>query len=151
MNMLTPHFSLAEFVATQHREIDNTLPQGLWTNAVLTCSLLERVRSYLGQLKGKDVPIYISSGYRCPELNEAVGSKPASDHVNALAVDWTAQTFGTPYEICKALEPQFTNLDLGQLIHEFDGWVHIGVKPRKKSIDRILTIDKRGTRVGIFP
>lgn len=147
---LTPHFSLEEFTATTHRNIDNSLPQGLMSNALKTCNMLERIRTYLSQLKGQDVSIILSSGYRCLQLNRAVGSSDTSDHLQALAGDWTAPTFGTPYEICMALAPQVSNLDIGQLIHEFGRWVHTGERQPAKPVNRIITIDSTGTRAGIL-
>lgn len=147
---LTTHFSLEEFIATNHRNINNQLPVGLTSNALLTCNMLERVRSYLGLVAGKDVSIYLSSGYRCKQLNDAVGSKDSSDHLKALAADWTAPGFGTPYDICQALAPQVFNLDIAQLIHEFGRWVHTAAGPFKAGPNRIITISNSGTQMGIM-
>jgi zinc D-Ala-D-Ala carboxypeptidase len=148
--MLTTHFSLEEFVATNHRNINNTLPQGLMSNALKTCNMLERIRAYLSMLKGSDVSITLSSGYRCKALNDAVGSSDTSDHLQALAADWNARSFGTPYEVCMALAPQVSNLDIGQLIHEFGTWIHTGERQPSKPINRIITINGAGTRAGIL-
>ena len=146
---LTPHFSQEEFIATQHRNIDNSLPQGLMSNAIQTCNMLERIRAYLSILKGSPVAITISSGYRCKALNDAVGSSDSSDHRQALAVDWNARSFGTPYEVCMALKGQVENLDIGQLIHEYGRWIHTGVSIPKKQVNRIITISSAGTVAGI--
>lgn len=146
---LTPHFSLEEFVATQHRNIDNTLPQGLMSNALLTLNMLERIRSYLSIVKGAPVAITISSGYRCQALNDAIGSRDSSNHRQALAVDWNARSFGTPLEVCSVLKTQVDNLDIGQLIHEFGTWIHTGVPRPDKQINRIITISSAGTVAGI--
>lgn len=146
---LTPNFTLEEFVRTSHRNIDNDLPHDLYGNATRTCEMLERIRSFLSELAGRDIPITISSGYRCLKLNEAVGSKSTSDHVRAFAADWTAKAFGTPYEVCKALEPNVTKLGIGQLIHEFGSWIHTGVPVPINAVNRIITISKSGTEVGV--
>lgn len=37
--------------------------------------------------KATKLPIHITSGYRCPEHNAAVGGKPNSAHVRGLAAD----------------------------------------------------------------
>jgi len=146
---LTPHFSLEEFIATNHRNINNQLPVGLTNNALLTCNMLERIRAYLAMVAGKEIHLFLSSGYRCKQLNDAVGSKDTSDHVKALAADWTAPGFGTPYEVCKALEPQVSNLDIGQLIHEYGRWVHTGAGTPKAGPNRIISISNSGTEIGI--
>lgn len=43
--------------------------------------VLDVIRSHWGEA------LLISSGYRVPDLNIAVGGSPTSDHVNGLAVD----------------------------------------------------------------
>ena len=43
-------------------------------------------------------PVVISSGYRCPELNAAVGGSKTSQHMKAQAIDFTCPGFGDPSE-----------------------------------------------------
>lgn len=146
---ITQHFSLEEFCATQHRGINNMLPDALFEHARQTCEMLERIREYLSQKAQRDVPITLSSGYRCLPLNKAVGSSDTSDHVQAWAADWTAPAYGTPYTISLALSAVVNQLEIGQLIHEFGRWVHVGVPKPPKAYNRIITLDKNGTQVGI--
>lgn len=141
---LSPNFTLAEFTASQtaaRRGIDNTPPAA--TLAVLKASAegMERVRHILG-----DRVISVSSVYRCPDLNRAVGGAPTSAHVTGHAVDFNCFGFGTPLEVCRALEGR---LDYDQLIHEFGRWVHIGFGPRLRR--QVLTISSAGTRAGLHP
>lgn len=150
MNQLTPHFSLEEFTFTEHRNIDNSLPRDLVANAISTCQMIERIRSALSQAKGRDVPIYMTSGYRCTQLNRAVGSSDTSDHVKGLAGDWHAPDFGTPYEVAMYLKDHVDQLNIGQLIHEFGRWVHTGNARPSNPINRVITIDGQGTRAGIL-
>jgi len=148
MKWLTPNFSLEEFTATNHRNIDNSLPIDLVANATATCEMLERIRAYLNNIKpGTIMPL--TSGYRCKALNKAVGSGDTSDHLKALAADWSARKFGTPYEVCRVLAPVMDELGIGQLIHEYGAWIHTGVSKPSKLINRIITISKMGTQVGI--
>lgn len=154
---LSQNFTLLEFTrsATASRlGIDNT-PQDpqLLAALRLTADMLERIRAFLGDRAGKDVPIRITSGYRCLELNTALRSDPTSDHVRGMAADWEAPSFGTPYQICSALAAHVDDLGIGQLINEFpdrNGWVHTGVPIPKKTINRIITIRADGTHVGII-
>lgn len=44
---------------------------------------LQQLRDRIG------APIFVNSGYRCPEHNEAVGGKPGSQHVKGRAADIT--------------------------------------------------------------
>lgn len=146
---LSPNFSRDEFTFTQHRNIDNSLPLGYETNAMATCQMLERIRSLLSHLAGRPIQIFVSSGYRSPELNTAVGGSSTSDHMYANAADWTAPDFGTPFEVCTALKTQTANLSIGQLIHEYGRWIHTSTRIPKKLMNTIITISKAGIEVGI--
>jgi uncharacterized protein YcbK (DUF882 family) len=111
--------------------------------------MLERIRAYLVSDSGKNIPIIITSGYRCPQLNRAIGSSDTSDHRKALAADFRAPAYGTPLQVCKALAPVVSVLGIGQLILEFNSWVHVSTRPSDKIINRIITISKAGTQAGI--
>ena len=144
---MTPHFSLEEFTASDtaaRLNIDNRLPDELRENALKTLQMMERIRFHI------DAPITITSGYRCKALNQAIGSKPTSDHTLAFAVDFKAPRAGTPYEIAKDLAGVIDVLGIGQLILEFGSWVHVSLARPDKTINRIITIDKTGTRAGIW-
>ncbi len=82
---LTPHFKLSEFTrsATASRlGIDNTIPEALIPNLRNLCEqVLEPLRVYYGR------PIIISSGYRSPPLNKAVGGVSNSQHLLGEAAD----------------------------------------------------------------
>lgn len=121
---LTEHFALSELVASQtaaRRQIDNTPSPAIVKNLTRTAQLLERVRVLLGSK-----PILISSGYRSPTLNEAVGGAKTSAHMQGLAADFTCPGFGTPLDICHRLASLGVEFD--QLIQE-GTWVHIGLSP----------------------
>jgi hypothetical protein len=119
---ITKHFTLAEAsfseYATRHG-IDNTVPEELLTNIRRQAELMEKIRYEL------DSPIYITSWYRCPELNQAIGGAVASFHKLGLACDFIS-SFGTPLEICKVI--QKSGIEFDQLIDE-GTWVHIGLSP----------------------
>lgn len=151
---LTTHFTLEEFTATEHRHIENTLPASMVEQAKKTCQMLERIRTFLGIRISKQVPIYITSGYRCSQLNAAVGGQVGSDHIRAMAVDWIAPKFGNPHEIAKVLSSAVYELNIGQLIKEYatesgGGWIHTSTRIPDKPVNRIITIDKKGTRIGV--
>lgn len=81
---ITQHFSLAELInsATADKHyIDNTPCVGHIDNIYYMAYMLELIRKYYGK------PMRISSGYRCPELNQLVGGSPNSAHMEGLAVD----------------------------------------------------------------
>lgn len=139
--MLTDHFSLAELTATQHREFDNDPPPEVLPVLTRTAQGLERIRALLGK------PIHVNSGYRSPEVNAAVGSKPTSQHCKGEAADIICPAFGTPKEVAAFLSGRMTNLGIDQLILEFNAWVHVSFTEAPRHA--LLTIDRNGTRTGI--
>jgi hypothetical protein len=145
------HFTLAEFSASDtatRLQIDNTLPDHLVPAAEQTLLMLERIRQHLSAVAGRDIPVRISSGYRCLALNWALKSASTSDHVAAAAADWTAPSFGTPYQICLVLLRHQAALGIGQLIHEHGRWVHTSTKPAT-AINAAITITHAGVQAGI--
>lgn len=146
MTQLTPHFTLEEFTDSQtaaRKGIHNVPSHSSqeYKNLCRTAEVMEKVRTLLG-----DKPILISSGYRNPQVNAAVGGSKNSAHMSGLAADFSCPGFGTPKAICKKLEPHMKELGIDQLIHEYDTWVHLGLRdpPRHQA----LTIDNKGTRNG---
>lgn len=124
---LTRHFMLLEFTRSDTAArlgIDNTPDHGSLTNLFATAELMEQVRSLLG-----DKVIHVSSGYRSPELNTAIKGSKTSDHLMGLACDFTCPRFGTPLEVCRAIEA--SGIQFGQLIWE-GSWVHISVGTKRE-------------------
>ena len=125
---LSLHFSLAELVASQvatRKGIDNTPAPAIVANLTRLAALLEQVRALVG------APIAISSGYRSPALNRAVGGAANSAHVLGLAAD-----IGTAKLAPKALALLIRQSDIAfdQLIYE-GTWVHIALSagtPRRQ-------------------
>ena len=129
--------------------LHNAVPEMLLPTARETLAMMESIQAYLSAEAGRDVQIFISSGYRCKALNQAVGSSKTSDHPRAMACDWTAPLFGTPREICVALEPVLDELGIGQLIFEFGRWCHTSSRPVSVAANRVLTINHAGISAGI--
>ncbi len=150
---LTAHFTLAEFTDSDTAArlgIDNSLPATLLVAATSTCDLLEQIRDRLAVMAGRPVPIIVTSGYRCPALNVAIGSRPTSDHIKGAAADFKAPAFGTPYQVAQALAPLVGELGIGQLIHEYGSWVHVSTRRPDKQVNRVITISRRGTEAGVL-
>lgn len=83
---------------------------------------MEAVRRLLG-----DQVITVSSGYRSPALNRAVGGARRSAHLTGHAVDFNCYGFGAPRAVCRAVAG--SDLAFDQLIEE-GTWVHISFDPR---------------------
>ena len=115
------HFTLDELCHSDtaiRKGIDNSPTPEIKANLDILLAGLERVRDVLGQ------PMFISSGFRNPKLNAAVGGSKSSDHMKGLAADFTCPAFGTPKEICKALMLHAREVGYRQLINE-QKWVHV--------------------------
>lgn len=139
---LTPHFTLEELTASQTATrlgLDNTPPPEMIAALKRTAQLLEEVRALLGK------PVLVSSGYRAPAVNHAVGGATNSAHMLGCAADFSCPSFGSPLDVCRAIAR--SDIAFDQLIHEFRAWVHIAWAPQPRKM--VLTIDAAGTRSGL--
>jgi hypothetical protein len=122
---LSKSFTLNELTKSQEAtrlEIDNTPNEDCIENLKLLCvRILQPVRDFYG------LPVSISSGYRSPELCEAIGSSRTSQHTKGQAADF--EIFGVANK--DLADFVVKNLDYDQCILEFwnenepnSGWVH---------------------------
>lgn len=148
---LTKNFTLDELTrsATATRlRLNNTPDERATTNLRQSArGLWQPVRDILG------VPMVVSSGYRNPTLNRAIGGSTTSAHCYGLAIDFTAPRFGNTRQIAKKLATELKARDIkfDQLILEFPDdhrtWIHLGYKsPSGKQRGQLLTAVKRGGR-----
>ena len=126
--ILTKHFTLEEFShssTAKARGIDNTVPKQLVPALRNLCErVLEPLRERVKE------PVIISSGYRCPALNKAVGGTNTSQHMKGEACD-------IYMEDKEKLRKWFAILldgDFDQLIFERNRrtdrcWIHVSCKP----------------------
>ena len=124
---LTENFRLEEFTDSQtavRMSIDNTPSSGVRHNLLRLAEALEYIRLMFG-----GHPIRISSGYRCQDLNEAVGGSASSAHMLGLAVDFTCPDYGTPLEIARVIER--SKMEFDQVIME-GTWVHLAIAGRQR-------------------
>lgn len=134
---LSPNFTLREFTASataDARGWENVPPPEVMEALRTTAKGLEEVRALLTEIIGRPVPIFITSGYRSPRLNSAIGSSATSQHVKGEAVDFRAPEYGTPAQIVAAVNRSKIQFD--QLINEATRtgarWVHISFGPRNR-------------------
>lgn len=136
---LSPHFTLAELTVSEmaaRKGIDNTPPDAVIARLKHAALGLEAIRIRLG------APIIVSSGYRSPDLNKAVGGSKTSAHMDGDAVDFICPGYGAPGAIVSALKDSGIAFD--QLIEEFGRWVHVSFAPAMRG--QVLRIDRLGTR-----
>ena len=132
--VLSPSFSWEQVEASataKKRRILNTLPDELLVNAARTAQFIECVLGLVGAST-------ISSWYRCPILNEAVGSKPSSKHLLALAADLTPLnvSLDVAFERIRASALPFDQL-IVERTTSGSAWLHVGLSletPRREAL-----------------
>ena len=149
---LTEHFSLAKFIASEtaaRKKISNDPPPAIIANLTLLARALELPRGHFGR------PLHVSSGYRSPRLNMAVGGSATSAHLEGLAADCNVAGIAT-IDLCRWIEANVTGFD--QCIYEVDQkegrtWCHFGLRaPGAPVRQQCLTIVKhRDGSVFNFP
>jgi zinc D-Ala-D-Ala carboxypeptidase len=137
---LTEHFTLAELIHTDHRNLENVPNEKELENLKRLASFLEEVKTVL---KGR--PIMVNSAFRSKAVNDAVGSKDTSQHRVGCAADFRVPGM-TPDEVVRTIVA--TDLKFDQIIREFDAWTHISIPNIPSAIPRrqALIIDKKGAR-----
>lgn len=147
---LSRNFTLSEMVKSQsaiRRGIDNTpndkVIEKLKNTAI---HILQPVRDHF------NTAFVPTSGYRCLELNRAIGSKDTSQHIKGEAVDFEVPGVSN-YDLAKWIE---ANLAFDQLILEYydsghpnSGWVHCSFKTHGNR-GQAITINHNGVKVGLI-
>lgn len=122
---LSPHFTLAEFTRSDvalRKGIANVPPDVAVERLRLLCAnVLEPVRAQFG-------PVRVNSGYRCAELNAAIGGAKTSQHMQGEAADIECDGADN-YALAKWIAD---NCPYDQVILECyvpgeprSGWVHV--------------------------
>ena len=92
---LSPHFSLEEMIRTKV-DLPNQPGDRELSNLQLLCvKVLEPLRLKLRR------PIRVTSGYRSPDVNKAVGGVPSSHHVIGCAADLVVDDVADPHHLEK--------------------------------------------------
>lgn len=121
---LSKNFSLDELTASNtaiKNNIDNS------ASPTIVDALQELVTNVLQPVREKFGPVTITSGYRCDELNRAIGGSTTSDHSYGRAADFEVK--GVDNRVVAIWISE--NLPYKQLILEFyndgetnSGWIH---------------------------
>lgn len=150
--MLSPNFSLYELTHSNTAVANKiyNLPDeaGIERLRQVCEHILQPVRDHF------DKPVHVNSGYRSLALNKAIKGASKSQHTKCEAADYEINGISNR-DLAKWVAE---NLQFDQVILEFhnnpndpnSGWVHTSyVAPPRQNRKQQLTIDKRGTRLGI--
>jgi len=142
---LSLHFSYAEFVYSEtaiRRSISNAPSAGeVMAMRELCKHIMEPLRVAL------DRPVYISSGYRSPELNALIGGSRTSQHMLGEAVDFHVEGFMPADVMHFAIYYMAPQLAYDQIILEFNRWIHISYGHRMRKEALVATKNHEGETV----
>jgi zinc D-Ala-D-Ala carboxypeptidase len=123
---LTPHFSLEEFTLSSTAlalGIENKPTAAHLENLRMLANRMENVRALF------DALIEVTSGYRNPQVNAAVGGVPNSAHALGFAADFHVHGL---HDLEAAKRIRDSGLTFDQLIYEKNRCVHLSVDPRMR-------------------
>lgn len=127
------YFELSEFLSSETALVLGIENFPSWEEVErmkkFAIEVLDVIRDQWGQ------PLLVSSGYRVPSLNAAVGGAPTSDHQNGLAVDiklasWSKRKPSELYNLVYEMTEKGI-IEIDQVIYyRSKKIVHIGVGER---------------------
>lgn len=137
---LTNNFSLVELSTSEtavRKGIDNTPTQDVVVNLRELCAnVLQPLRDKYGK------SINITSGYRSPKVNKAIGGSATSDHCFGNAADFTVmkEDYNHVFSILRTM-------DFDQLIWEFGDsnapqWIHVSYRGKGSNRKQVLKATK---------
>ena len=143
---LSEHFTLGEVTKTRVKTADGNIPSHVAIENLknLCENWLEDLRYSHNTLYGDpsarsgtaDEPIIITSGYRSPEVNKAVGGSPTSNHLTGCAVDIRCVGLEQALRYANILLDiaDGTKRDYDELYIERNArcnyWLHFAVRPK---------------------
>lgn len=123
---LSPSFTVAEFERSQAASrlgIRNRMGPSQRTAAEALCrEVLEPLRTVVG-------PVSVSSGYRAPKVNAAVGGSSSSQHMRGEAADIACNALSVAelFDLIRLLR-----LPYDQVLEEWGAWVHVSHSRRHR-------------------
>lgn len=129
------YFTISELIKS-----DTAVARKIWNGAnreqednltALVDAILDPLRIFYG------LPIHISSGFRCPTLNRAVGGVFNSQHLRGEAADIDTGNIAANRKLAKMIVDM--KLPFDQLIDESNyAWVHVSHKKNGGNRGQIL-------------
>jgi hypothetical protein len=145
---LSANFTLNELTKSEtalRQGLNNEPTPEVTANLTVLCEkVLQPIRDYYGK------SVKVSSGYRAPEVNAAVGGSKTSDHCMGQAAD--IEIAGVPnHELAEWIQ---NNLAFTQVILEFytrgvpdSGWVHVSYVPSNLKKQSLTAVKENGKTV----
>ncbi len=104
-------------------------------------ALVDHVLDPLRRQFGK--PIYVNSGYRCPQLNKLVGGSVRSQHMRGEAADIRAQDMAALTNLVIEMRRKGRLLADQIILEKIDGkhvplWIHISFVTRRENRNQFI-------------
>ena len=130
-----------DFILSELTDTDTGLPNVPGQEEIRNLKLL--VQKVLQPARNKFGVINVTSGYRSPEVNSAVGGSATSDHVHGRAADIQCEDMATVFNYIRKYLP------FKQLIWEFGtdsqpGWIHVSYDVLNNRGEVLKAIKKGG-------
>lgn len=128
---LSEHFTVRELTTTSHTKYQSMNQELALENISSIESLAwfaEQVRAFI------NVPMVVTSGFRCYALNKELGGSSTSQHMFFQAIDFIPK--GMSIDECFD-KIKSSKLVYGQLIKEHSGksvWIHIGMGDKRENL-----------------
>lgn len=144
---LSEHFDLSEFIRSDYAKRNgiNNIPNAEQTENLreLCINILEPLRNHF------QIPILLSSGFRCDALNKAIGGAKNSQHTSGEAVDIDHDMSANAVSNKMIFDYIKSNLSFDQMIWEHGtslnpDWVHVSYVAKDKNRNQILRAVKHG-------
>ena len=131
------NFTISEFLkSTTAQDLGiNNIPSGV----IIYDNLLNLIVHCLQPIRDKlNKPMIITSGYRCPKLNTALGGSITSHHVKGMACDFVVNGLVVK-AVCDFI--QHSGIKYTQLIEEYSGkscWFHISYDKNNLKCENLI-------------
>lgn len=133
MEKITENFTMEEFTRSETAEklgIHNEPDSRARLAIVNLCTkLLQPLRDIYGK------PMRINSGYRCPELNKAVGGVPTSMHQKGMASDLSID--GKAGDLLDLIEENHLPFDQA-ILYRKRNFLHVSLKLEGEQREQII-------------
>ena len=134
--LLSRNFTLAELTDTDTGLLNNPSQEEIRNLKLLVQKVLQPVRDKFGVIN-------VTSGYRSPGVNSAVGGSATSDHVHGRAADIQCEDMAEVFKYIRKYLP------FKQLIWEFGTdaqpkWIHVAYDANNNKGEVLKAIKKGG-------
>lgn len=122
--MRTKYFTFLEFIhsdfADKYSIFNHPVHFKYVYNIGKLSATLDQIRYYIG------CPLFINSGYRCPELNKMVGGAKNSNHLKGLAADITTRLRSVDVKLYEYIKANKSYYNINEVIL-YDTFIHVSI------------------------